>query len=337
MAELESVTPTKAKKLYLAQRKDEVSDETIQAHHYRLKHLIRWCEQEGITNINDLTPLLLHEYRQWRKEDGDLNAVTLQTQLSTLKVFLRFCESINAVEEGLHEKIMLPSVDDEENTRDRMLEGDTAEAVLSYLRRYEYASLRHAVCITLWNTACRIGALQSLDVGDFDEESRSLRFKHRPDTDTRLKNGRSGERICALSDEVVTVLSDFIDVQRPDVTDSHGREPLFATEYGRMHKSNIRSIVYAVTRPCIYQQDCPHERDLDECEATNHDVASKCPSSRSPHDIRRGSITEYLREEVPKTVVSDRANVSPDILDKHYNRMTEEEKMEQRREYFENI
>lgn len=334
MAELEPITPTKAKELYLAQREDEVSDETVQAHHYRLKHLIRWCEKKGITNINDLSPLSLHEYRQWRKKDGDLNAVTLQTQLSTLKVFIRFCESINAAEQGLHEKIMLPSVDEEENTRDRLLEGDAAKNILSYLRRYEYASLRHTVCITLWNTACRIGALQSLDVDDFVEESQSLRFRHRPDSGTRLKNGKGGERICALSDDVVAVLSDFIDVNRPNVTDNHQRKPLFATEHGRMHKSNIRSIIYAITRPCVYNQDCPHGRDLDECEATNHDAASKCPSSRSPHDIRRGSITEYLREEVPKTVVSDRANVAPDILDKHYNRMTEEERMEQRREYF---
>jgi hypothetical protein len=35
--------------------------------------------------------------------------------------------------------------------------------------------------------------------------------------------------------------------------------------------------------------------------------------------------------------VADRADVSPDVLDKHYNQMTEEEKMAQRREYLDDV
>jgi len=41
---LEPIAPAEAKELYFEQRKREVSESTIQAHHYRLKHFVRWCE-----------------------------------------------------------------------------------------------------------------------------------------------------------------------------------------------------------------------------------------------------------------------------------------------------
>jgi hypothetical protein len=42
-----------------------------------------------------------------------------------------------------------------------------------------------------------------------------------------------------------------------------------------------------------------------------------------------------LREGIPEQVVSDRSNVSPDVLDQHYDRRSERERMEVRREFLE--
>ncbi|MFQ3320407.1 MAG: hypothetical protein ACI80F_002490 [Natronomonas sp.] len=40
-----------------------------------------------------------------------------------------------------------------------------------------------------------------------------------------------------------------------------------------------------------------------------------------------------LTEEMPDKAIADRTDVSPGVLDKHYDRRTQEEKMEQRRKY----
>lgn len=40
---------------------------------------------------------------------------------------------------------------------------------------------------------------------------------------------------------------------------------------------------------------------------------------------------------MPDKMVSDRANVSPEVIEQHYDRRSEREKMEQRREYLDNF
>jgi len=69
----------------------------------------------------------------------------------------------------------------------------------------------------------------------------------------------------------------------------------------------------------------------------DHGTAGKCPSSVSLHAFRRGSITRHLNSDVPETAVGDRANVSQDVLEQHYDQRSEREKMEQRRQYLDNI
>lgn len=50
-----------------------------------------------------------------------------------------------------------------------------------------------------------------------------------------------------------------------------------------------------------------------------------------------GSITHYLSEDVLEKVVSDRLNVEQEVLDKHYDKRIQEQKVEQRREHLEGI
>ena len=334
---LEPIDPETALELYLAEKETEAADATVYSHRSRLGFFVDWCDERDIENLNELTGRRLHEYRLWRRNVGELSKASEKTRMDTLRVFIRWLETVDGAEQDPHIKVRSPDLTPEENTRDVMLEADAAGSMLEYLRRYEYASLRHVTLSLLWYTMLRMGAARALDIEDYDPEGQCLEIRHRPDTGTPIKNKKRGERTVALSGEVCLVLDDWLRDRRPDVTGDHGRRPILATSHGRLSKSTLRKYRYQCTRPRVYGDGCPHDRDPEECGATDHGTAGKYPSSVSPHAFRRGSIAYYLNSDVPETAVGDRANVSQDVLEQHYDQRSEREKMEQRRQYSDNI
>jgi len=337
--ELQPIAPAEAKKMYLDARKNEVSQSTLDGYHYRLKHFIRWCDEiEGVDDMNDLNGRLLQKFKTWRRDDGDLKPITLEGQLDALRLFIRWCGSINAVDPDLHEKfeVLKPSLDKTDEQSESILNTDRAKEILDYQRKYEYASRPHVIMEILWHTGIRLGTLHALDVQDYDSDAEQLRVRHRPKTGTPLKNGTEGERVLAVDAEVCRVIEDWLAQNRHDVIDDNGRDPLLTSRNGRMNRSSVRDAVYRVTRPCYYT-DCPKGRTPEDCEGGRYPNYCKCPINVSPHDIRRGSITYFLTEDVPEKVISDRMNVGQDVLDKHYDKRDEETKAEQRRGYLEDV
>ncbi len=334
---LEPIDPETALELYLADRENNVTDATIYSHRSRLGHFIRWCNEQSITNLNELTGRQLHEYRLWRRDESDLAPATEKTQMDTLRVFIRWLESIDGVPEDLHVKVRSPNLTGGDNIRDVMLDDERAEEILDYLRRYEYASRPHVVLALMWHTMMRVGAIHALDVEDYNAEEQSLEVVHRPESGTSIKNGDGGERYIALSEDVCELLDDWVADRRPDVSGTDGRQPLISTPQGRGHTTTLRNDCYRYTRPCISTGACPHGREIEDCSAAAYDSASECPSSVSPHALRRGGITHALQQDWPMRAVSDRANVSEQVLEMHYDQRTEKAKMEQRREYLDKV
>ena len=333
----ESIAPHTAVDLYLDDRKAEVTQSTYRNHKYHLRRFLEWCDDVGFDDMSDMDGRCIYEYKNYRRNQGDVNEVTLSNQLSTFRVFLRFCENLGFVEEGTVEKVMMPDIAPGEDARDVAIDAETAENILNYLSKFEYATLRHALFYLIWHTAMRTGTVHSLDLDDYYPNEHYVEVRHRPETGTRLKNKYSAEREVNLKPDLCVVLNDYIQVHRHDVTDEHGRQPLFTTKSGRVYKSLIQRHTYVVTRPCHFTGECPHNRDIEGCEASDFDYASKCPSSVSPHPLRRSAITAHLNEDVPKEIVSDRVDVSAEVLDKHYDARTESEKREQRQDYLDGI
>lgn len=326
---LEPLEPKRGLQLYLDKREPNVAESTYRAHRIRLQHFVRWCDGEEIDNLNEISGRNLHEYRIWRRNDGDLNRVSVRTQMSTLKQFVKFCAQIDAMSDGIHKLVDVPELERDENSRDIMLEEDRIKEILERLRRYQYASSRHTLLRLLWVTGCRLGGVRSLDVDDVDlaEDSPSIEFHHRPESGTPLKNKQSGERVVSIDNTTAQIIEDWLKDKRPDVSDSDGRKPLLATNQGRIGKTTIRRHVYVVTSPAFVGRNCT-------CDIDEHDKSNlrKCDDSVSPHALRRSSLTAMLRRGNTDSLVGDRADVSTEILERHYNEMTENEKMEHRRE-----
>ncbi|MDG5777532.1 tyrosine-type recombinase/integrase [Haloarculaceae archaeon H-GB2-1] len=338
-SDLISIPPAEAVNLYLHHRESELSKKSLTNQRYRLNSFLDWCEETGLDDMNELTGRNLHQFRVWRSQGkgrgyDEISKMTLRGILATLRTFLEFCDSIEAVEPGMRERVLLPEIEPEEISRDDIVESELAKAILEHLDTFEYASRDHVIMVVLWHTGMRLGTLRSLDVDDFDANQQSIRIRHQPETGTPLKNKYAAERYIAVGDYYTQVIQDYIDTNRFSVTDDYGRLPLISSREGRLTATPIRRTVYRWTRPCM-TGECPHEKEPVECEFMQSLKASSCPSSVSPHAVRRGSITSHLREGTPEEIVSGRMDVTGDILDLHYDKRTEFEKMQIRREFLE--
>lgn len=335
--------------MWLDRQRSDKSEATVQSYYYRMKQFVEWCEKHEIENLNNLTGRMVYEYDSDRRSE-DLSISTLKSQLGTLKRFLDFCETIEAVEEDLSEKVDVPRVSKYEQASDEVLKPVRAQEILENLARYKYASRDHALFAIAWYTGARIGALRALDLADcYLSESDLARlevgdsievnppfvyFRHRPDTETPLKNQEKGERPVSVPESVGELLAEYIQIRRTDVTDEYGREPLFPAKkkWDRCSKGALRDRIYILTQPCRLGE-CPHGRDPNDCEALEHGYEARCPSSRSPHPVRSGSITHQRDQEIPPEIVSERVNASKEVIEVHYDRPNQLRRMESRRKY----
>jgi site-specific recombinase XerD len=330
--ELIPLSPTEAYERFIQYRKDRVDGNTVANDKTRLRFFQEWCEQEEIENLNNLTGRDLSNFVAWRRQQ--VKAITLQKQLGTIREALRFWADIEAVPQGLDERIHAPELPDGAKSKDVYLDQKRAERLIEHLDRHEYASQRHVQLLLFWRTAMRRAALRSIDVDDLRPDDFAIVLEHRPDAGTRLKNHEDGDRWVQLRPDVYQVVEDYVHEVRPDRTDDFGREPLFTTRYGRPSGDTIYKRNHRVTQPCELGFGCPHDRNPDECEARDATGQPyKCPSSRGPHSVRRGSITAHLNESVKPDVVSERCDVSLEVLYEHYDVRTDREKMEVRQDH----
>jgi len=309
------------------------ADQTVADYSRRLKHFVEWCESEEIESIREVGGWQVDTYETHRRAKG-LAPITLKNELITLRQFFKYSARLDLVDESLPEKVELPDIDADDEVSDIILEEPTAKALLQSYRRGAPGqhSRNHAFLELAWFTGARLGGLRGLDLDAVHPDAGYVEFRHRPNQDTPLKNGRDGERAVGISDPVAEALRGYLGSERVDTTDSHGRSPLFTTNHGRASANTIRTTSYYATLSCRFG-DCPHEYQQESCDYYSVNDSSKCPSSRSPHQIRSGSITWQLNRGVPADVVAERVNASVDVIEAHYDKADSVTRYQKRREH----
>ena len=320
----------KARRDFMEHKRATTNDSTVRSYKFPTKSFVEHCATHGATVTGDVTKRMVTTWLDGRKQD--VKPITVKNNAKHIRVFLKWLGSRELCDWDIHEKIEMPTIPDRGEVNEDVLRADLAKSTLEYLDTYNYASTYHALLYTMWHTGCRISGAISLDVDDFvalSKEDSFLKFRDREGTSTPLKNGHKSKRDVTISDGLTNVLNDYINAHRLDKTDEHGRSPLFTVPGGRLSRQRAYKNIVAVTRPCVSTGDCPHDKKIKTCEAAQRkEKAPSCPSSASLHPVRKGAITNLINEGWPKEALSERVDVSVDVLEKHYDfRTTETERM----------
>lgn len=324
------LSPEDAVRRFIAKRTDDNTDKTVRSYNTRLRQFVRWAhDREDLGVMRDLDGWLIDEYERFIDERGDAPA-TVKGKIVALNELVKYCVKLEVVDEDLPDRIDIPELDDDEQTSDKKLSTDNARRLLDYYRSStsDYGTRHHVVIELLWHVGGRISCLRALDIGDYDAENRVLRFRSRPPT--RLKDDKDHERNVVVPEPVAEALDFWIERERYEKRDDNGRQPLLTTTQGRPAPSTIQTWAYQATQPCLYTA-CPHNNTREKCEYTEKSHASKCPSSRSPHQIRTGSITWQLNRGLSYVTVAERVAASPETIRRYYDKADHDEELARRR------
>ncbi|WP_338739889.1 tyrosine-type recombinase/integrase [Haloplanus salilacus] len=306
------------------------ADATVESYRRRLLHFLDWCDEHDIDTVGEVTAWDIDEFDIHRREEG-VKSISLNNELTALRLFLRYCERVSLVGGGLSETVEPPTVPDGEETNDEFLApNDARDLLATYRNGRDRYTREHAVLEVAWWIGCRKGGLAALDLDDYDANEGYVRFRHRPETGTPLKNGPDGERVVGLGADTRDALDGYIEHSRHDTTDEHGRRPLFATAQGRAHINTLTKSVYFGTVPCRYRE-CPHGNERPTCKFYSRTNGYKCPSSVSPHPVRSGSIMWQLNCGMRPDRVAERVNATVEVIETYYDKVSELEDYRERR------
>jgi integrase len=294
VTDLEPITPQDAVDWYLDDRKNELSYASKQNIEQGLDNFLSWASEDDLDNMNDFTRRKARRFKTWRQDQEGANKVSLNGNLAVVRRFTVFCVDIEAVKEGVPNKVPSSIVSEDEEVRKDPPSDEHVSAVREYLCTYRPASRVHAEHETTAELGIRTGSVRAIDIPDFKPKKKAIILRHRPEETgirgTPLKNGSDGERSINISGDLRDLLVAYVNnSDRPEGTDKFGRRPLFTSvdsdgTVGRIGVSRVRDDFYKVSRPCEIGESCPIDRDPGDCQAAKNPTPTSV--RRTTHPIR---------------------------------------------------
>lgn len=325
--------------LFIRRNSPDWKGETERTYRKSLATFEEYAADAGIETLEGISLWSAGQYTDWLlEEERDYASATIASKQKQARRWLKWLESQGLVDIGTHLAIEPLQLEDKEQTSSDILRPQRLREFLGFYRdsMRHRGTRAHALLEVIGHTGCRRSGIRALDVGDFDADDRTLQFINRPESGSRLKRGQIHQRKVVLSEEPSRVLEEFIARERARKHDQYGRKPLFASTQGRPAESSITRWLYLATLPCL-MMDCPHGKHRPSCEWTEGSEASKCPSSKSPHPVRRGSITWQLNIGRDINDVADRAATTPDVIRRYYDQPDLDEDLRRRITDFDGI
>lgn len=331
------MTISEAIERYVQRKRPDWSGGTERTYRRNLELFVDYTAGREIESLSELTRWNVGAFTDYLLAQ-DYAKASVASRQKSIKTWLKWLEGQGLLEPGVHLAIETLKLTDDEESSDEQLDPEAARTLLAFYRdSSKWRGTRgHAILEVLWHTGCRASGLIALDLGDFDGDAGDLMFRNRPETDTRLKRGDQHQRNVTISETPTDVLRLWCARERPSVRDDHGREPLFPSEDGRPTVDTVRYWVYEATQPCM-AEECPHGKRRPNCEWVPRNEASKCPSTRSPHPVRRGSITWQRNLGFSAETVAERAAATPGTIRRYYDDPDYEDELERRRSQTEDI
>jgi integrase len=178
---LDPISPQDALDWYTEHREDELRAATIRKYESALSTSVDWTDRVDIDDMNDVKGRQLMQFQTWRKQEADLATVSLNGNLAILQRFLRFCENIDAIPEGLTERVPMPNVPEQEEVNYEVPSDEEVEGIKSYFHQFERASRRHVEFELIAEVGMRLGAVRAMDLEDFDPEEKTIYIRDRPE------------------------------------------------------------------------------------------------------------------------------------------------------------